>query len=99
MLLNSDQGIEVLTRDMFRLLEGTADATFAVDQQGVICSWNRAAEKLFGYQPSPKNGGRQHRKEQWRVTIESSSADLFSNVRGLFVIPKNGGGDHREEQW
>jgi PAS domain S-box-containing protein len=37
---------------VFKLLEGTADAAFAVDQQGVICSWNRAAEKLFGYRES-----------------------------------------------
>ncbi len=39
----------MLERELFSLLEGTADAAFAVDQEGTICSWNRAAEKLFGY--------------------------------------------------
>jgi len=39
----------VLERELFKLLEGTADAAFAVDQLGLVCSWNRAAEKLFGY--------------------------------------------------
>ncbi len=42
----------MLERELFALLEGTADAAFTVDEQGVICSWNRAAEKLFGYRPS-----------------------------------------------
>lgn len=38
--------------ELFALLEGTADGAFAVDEQGFICSWNRAAEKLFGYKKS-----------------------------------------------
>jgi len=39
----------MLERELFSLLDGTADAAFTVDPQGMICSWNRAAEKLFGY--------------------------------------------------
>jgi PAS domain S-box-containing protein len=39
----------MLERELFTLLEGTADAAFSVDEQGLIRSWNRAAEKLFGY--------------------------------------------------
>ena len=39
----------MLERELFALLEGTADAAFSVDEQGLIRSWNRAAEKLFGY--------------------------------------------------
>lgn len=39
----------MLERELFTLLEGTADAAFSVDDQGLIRSWNRAAEKLFGY--------------------------------------------------
>lgn len=39
----------MLERELFTLLEGTADAAFSVDEQGIIRSWNRAAEKLFGY--------------------------------------------------
>lgn len=38
--------------ELFALLEGTGDAAFAVDEQGLICSWNRAAEKLYGYPAS-----------------------------------------------
>ncbi len=39
----------MLETELFKLLEGTADATFTVDGEGFICSWNRAAQKLFGY--------------------------------------------------
>jgi PAS domain S-box-containing protein len=39
----------MLESELFGFLEGTADAAFAVDEQGIIRSWNRAAEKLFGY--------------------------------------------------
>lgn len=39
----------MLERELYTLLNGTADAAFTVDGQGLICSWNRAAEKLFGY--------------------------------------------------
>jgi PAS domain S-box-containing protein len=42
----------MLESELFSLLEGTADAAFTVDEQGVIRSWNRAAEKLFGYTSS-----------------------------------------------
>lgn len=39
----------MLEQELFDLLEGTSDAAFAVTDQGEICSWNKAAEKLFGY--------------------------------------------------
>ena len=39
----------MLELELFNLLEGTSDAAFAVTDQGEICSWNKAAEKLFGY--------------------------------------------------
>ena len=38
----------MLESDLFALLNGTADAAFSVDEHGLICSWNRAAERLFG---------------------------------------------------
>ena len=44
--------VEVLERELFKLLEGTADAAFTVDEQGLVCSWNRAAEQLFGHSAS-----------------------------------------------
>jgi PAS domain S-box-containing protein len=42
----------MLESELFQLLEGTTDAAFIVTEQGEICSWNKAAEKLFGYAAS-----------------------------------------------
>ena len=39
-------------RQLAELLEGTTDAAFAVDLQGEVRTWNKAAEKLFGYPAS-----------------------------------------------
>jgi PAS domain S-box-containing protein len=39
----------VLEPELFALLENTADAAYTVTVDGEICSWNRAAERLFGY--------------------------------------------------
>lgn len=39
----------MLEQEVFDLLEGTSDAAFTVTGLGEICSWNKAAEKLFGY--------------------------------------------------
>jgi PAS domain S-box-containing protein len=39
----------VLETGLFALLEQTADAAYTVTESGEICSWNRAAEQLFGY--------------------------------------------------
>ena len=35
--------------DVYKFLEGTADAAFVVTLEGEICFWNVAAERLFGY--------------------------------------------------
>lgn len=42
----------MLAGDLYKLLEGTADAAFVVTAEGRICSWNAAAEQLFGYEPA-----------------------------------------------
>jgi PAS domain S-box-containing protein len=42
----------MLERELAELLEGTTDAAFTVDLQGEIRTWNKAAEKLFGYPSS-----------------------------------------------
>jgi len=42
----------MLETELFELLNGTADAAYSVDEHGLICSWNRAAERLFGYPSS-----------------------------------------------
>ncbi len=39
----------MLDRELFALLDATADAAFALSEQGEIRSWNKAAEQLFGY--------------------------------------------------
>jgi PAS domain S-box-containing protein len=39
----------MLERELVALLEGTADAAYAVTPGGEIRSWNRAAERLFGH--------------------------------------------------
>lgn len=39
----------MLEQELFDLLERTSDAAFSLTDQGEICSWNRAAERLFGY--------------------------------------------------
>ncbi|HEY7566065.1 MAG TPA: LuxR C-terminal-related transcriptional regulator [Gemmatimonadaceae bacterium] len=39
----------MLEPELFALLEQTADAAYTVTEQGEICSWNRAAERMFGY--------------------------------------------------
>ena len=39
----------MLERELFALLEQTADAAYTVTESGEICSWNSAAEQMFGY--------------------------------------------------
>jgi PAS domain S-box-containing protein len=39
----------MLEAELFDLLQQTADATYSVTGSGEICSWNEAAERLFGY--------------------------------------------------
>jgi PAS domain S-box-containing protein len=39
----------MLETELFALVEQTADAAYTVTQSGEICSWNAAAERLFGY--------------------------------------------------
>ncbi len=39
----------MLEAELFAFLEGAADAAFAITEQGEICSWNKSAERLFGY--------------------------------------------------
>jgi len=42
----------MLAGDVYKLLEGTADAAFVVTIEGQICFWNASAEQLFGYAAS-----------------------------------------------
>jgi PAS domain S-box-containing protein len=42
----------MLETELFALLEHTGDAAYTVTEGGEICSWNAAAERLFGYSAS-----------------------------------------------
>ena len=42
----------MLETEQFALLEQTADAAYSVTEGSEICSWNGAAERLFGYPAS-----------------------------------------------
>ncbi|TAM84661.1 MAG: PAS domain S-box protein [Acidobacteria bacterium] len=59
----------MLERELFAILEGTADGAFAVDEHGLVRSWNRAAEKLFGYKQSE--------------VLDKPCADLFQGKGSL----------------
>jgi PAS domain S-box-containing protein len=48
----------MLEAELVALLEQTADAAYMVTESGVICSWNEAAERLFGYPKAEALGGR-----------------------------------------
>ena len=45
-------GLTMLELQLAELLEGTSEAAFAVDLQGEVRTWNKGAEKLFGYAAS-----------------------------------------------
>src|SRR5688572_11512319 len=42
----------MLEVELYALLERTSDAAYTVTDGGKICSWNGAAERLFGYAAS-----------------------------------------------
>jgi PAS domain S-box-containing protein len=39
----------MLESELFTLLQHTSDAAFSVTEEGEILSWNKAAERIFGY--------------------------------------------------
>jgi PAS domain S-box-containing protein len=51
-------------RQFFILIEGTADAAFAVDTAGRISAWNKAATELFGLNESEAIGVKCHQMLQ-----------------------------------
>src|SRR4030095_6158522 len=38
----------MLMKDLRKLIEGTSDAAYVVNSEGVVVAWNKAAQKLFG---------------------------------------------------
>jgi PAS domain S-box-containing protein len=75
----------MLERELFALFEQTADAAYAVSSGGEICSWNAAAERLFGY-PAAEVLGRH---------IE----DVFDAYDALGTEPLAGGLEAASRHW
>jgi PAS domain S-box-containing protein len=75
----------MLEADLFALFERTADAAYVVSGDGEICSWNTAAERLFGY-PAADVLGRH---------IE----DVFDAYDALGTEPLAGGFEAASRHW
>jgi PAS domain S-box-containing protein len=71
----------MLEQDLFELLEGTADAAFSVTDEGEICSWNKAAEKLFGYSRAEALHKTCHSVLQGRGTLGTQVCGESCNIR------------------
>lgn len=75
----------MLEAELFALFEKTADAAYGVSSDGQICSWNTAAEHLFGY-PAAEVIGRH---------IE----DVFDAYDALGTEPLAGGLEASTRHW
>ena len=75
----------MLEAELFALFEQTADAAYSVTGDGEICSWNTAAERLFGY-PAAEVLGRH---------IE----DVFDAYDALGTEPLAGGPEVASRHW
>ena len=75
----------MLESELFALLEHTADAAYTVTDIGEICSWNGAAERLFGYPAS----------EVLRRNID----DVFEARDGLGTDALAGGLEAATRRW
>ncbi len=75
----------MLESELFALLEHTADAAYTVTDVGEVCSWNAAAERLFGYPAS----------EVLRRNID----DVFEARDGLGTDALAGGLDAATRRW
>ncbi len=59
----------MLAGEVYKLLEGTANAAFVVSLESEIVFWNRAAERLFGYQAAEVLGKTCHSILQGRGAL------------------------------
>lgn len=71
----------MLEQELFELLEGTDDAAFSVTDEGEICSWNKAAEKLFGYSRTEALHKTCHSLLQGRGTLGTQVCGESCNIR------------------
>jgi PAS domain S-box-containing protein len=75
----------MLETELFALLEQTGDAAYTVRGSGEICSWNAAAERLFGYPAGEVLG--------------HSIDDLFEARDALGTHALAGGGEAMTRRW
>lgn len=75
----------MLEAEVFALFEQTADAAYAVTSDGEICSWNSAAERLFGYSAAE--------------VIGRHIEDVFDAYDTLGTEPLAGGPEAATRQW
>jgi PAS domain S-box-containing protein len=71
----------MLEQELFALFEGTADAAFSVTEEGEICSWNKGAEKLFGYSREEALHKTCHGLLQGRGTLGTQVCGESCNIR------------------
>jgi PAS domain-containing protein len=45
---SSDEFIPMRHEDLRKLVDGTKDAAYVVDTEGLVVAWNEGAQKLFG---------------------------------------------------
>ena len=63
----------MLEPELFALFERTAEAAYTVTEDGRICSWNHAAETLFGYPASEALGADVEELLEARDTLGTSA--------------------------
>lgn len=75
----------MLEPELFALFEHTADAAYAVTEEGEIVSWNAAAEQLFGYAA--------------KEVLHRNVAEVFDARDNLGTQALAGGGEAAIRQW
>jgi diguanylate cyclase (GGDEF)-like protein/PAS domain S-box-containing protein len=50
--MRSMQRIATIQDSLFSILDNVYEAIITIDEQGVVCNYNRAAERIFGYPPA-----------------------------------------------
>jgi PAS domain S-box-containing protein len=75
----------MLEMELFALLEHTADGAYTVTESGEICSWNGAAERLFGYSAAE--------------VIQRNIDDVFEARDGLGTDALAGGLESATRHW
>ena len=80
----------MLEPELFALLEQTADAAYTVTENGEICSWNEAAEQLFGYVPSEVLGRNIETREHCAHGVGLERAPTSSSISSVGMSPVSG---------